>query len=112
MMAASARGSGTRALDSSNLKRGCCTSFRAAAFAAAFRRAAEDLRFFGVAFLVAAGFLAVAVGRLAVVCAADDSSGSPSVSTAAKRQIDRMFLNSRALITGNPLRDSLLRQVS
>src|SRR5678809_511806 len=114
MIAASARGSGTSAPDSSNLKRGCCTSFRAAALAAAFareRRRRADLAE-EVGFLAVAAAFLVAVGRFAVVGAAEEISGTPSASTAAMRQIDRRFLNSCARITGNPFGDRLLRLVS
>jgi hypothetical protein len=54
--------------------------------------------------------LAAVVVVLRVV-APDEMSGTPSVSTAATRQIDLTFLNSRARFTGNPLRDRLLQRV-
>jgi hypothetical protein len=122
MIAASARGSGTSAPDSSNLNRGCCASFKAAAFARARALrvlAATGLRAVVAVFLVVvAALLAVvaaffvAVGFFAVVWPAHDACGTPTASTAAKRQIDRRFLNSRARITGNPFSDRLLRRVS
>src|SRR5688572_11085661 len=115
MMAASARMSGTSAPKSSNLKRGCWASasaFAAAAaraLASAARRARADLAEYAGFFLVGGAFF-VAVAELDGLVWADAcvAAGSPKASTAATRQIGRTLLNSRARITGNPLRNNLL----
>src|SRR6185503_3120421 len=124
MMAASARTSGTTLPVSSNLKRGSSASRRAAACCAARTRAARNRRLRAVDFVV---FEAVVAFRTAVLLAvvaeavflavvvpvaALDGSGTPTAVIAVRTQIRRAAVVNRSRITGKPLYDRLLRNVS
>ena len=137
MIAASARTSGTTLPVSSNLNRGSSAS-RSAAACAARRRDARTwrLRAAAVAFVVleavvafeavvvleavvvfrTAGLLAVeleAVFRPVVVrVAALDGAGTVTAVIAVRTQISRAVAANRTRITGKPLCDRLLRNVS
>src|SRR4026209_262300 len=123
MIAASARMSGTTLPVSSKLKRGLRASRRAAACCAARTRAARirrlravDLAFEAVVAFRTAGLRAVGVETvfLAVVVpvAALDSAGTPTAVIAVRTQISRVAAANRTRITGKPLCDRLLRNVS
>src|SRR5262245_232637 len=118
MMAASARMSGTRAPLSSSLNRGCWASANCRACVAARARAldlaAEVERFLSVRRLGVVRLAEVLADLLVDlrVVAADDSTGAPTAKTVVSRQISRAVLKSRARITGNPLSNSLLPNVS
>src|SRR4029450_738854 len=124
MIAASARTSGTTLPVSSNLKRGSSASRSAAACCAARRRDAPRRRLRAVDFVVleavlvfrTAGLLAVeleTVFRPVVVrVAAPDGAGTPTAVIAVRTQISRAVAANRTRITGKPLCDRLLRNVS
>src|SRR5215510_16074957 len=127
MMAASARTSGTTLPVSSNLKRGSSASRSAAACCAARTRAARTRRlravdvadfvvFDAVVVFRTAGLPAVEVEtvlRVVVVrVAAPDGAGTPTAVIAVKTQIRRAAAANRTRITGKPLYDRLLRNVS
>src|SRR5262249_46752086 len=119
MMAASARMSGTTLPLSSNLKRGCMASRWAAAACAARLRATVARRVAAVLFratgfrAVVAVFLVVDADFVAVEpVAALVRMGSPTAETNANTQMSLAAAEDRVRITGKPLRDRLLRNVS
>src|SRR5512138_3584875 len=124
MMAASARTSGTTLPVSSNLKRGSSASRSAAACCAARAHAARRRRLRAVDFVafeavvvfLTAGLLAVEVEtvlRVVVVrVAALVGAGTPTAVIAVRTQISRAAAANRTRITGKPLYDRLLRNVS
>jgi hypothetical protein len=120
-MAASARMSGTTLPASSSLKRGSMASRSAAAWTAALPRTERARRRAAAALDAAApdtaGFFSVSfVGadELSVDCrtAAFAIAGTPRAVTATTQQISRIVAQNRFRITGNPLGDTLLRNVS
>src|SRR5262245_51913488 len=124
MMAASARTSGTTLPVSSNLKRGSSASRSAAACRAARRRDARARRLLAVDFVVfavvvvslTAGLRVVAVETafraVVVPVAALEGAGTPIAEIAERTQIRRATAANRCRITGKPLCDRLLRNVS
>src|ERR1051325_6774776 len=124
MIAASARTSGTTLPVSSNLKRGSSASRRAAACCAARTRDARTRRLRAVDVVVleavvafrTAGLRAVARDAVffAVVVrvAALDGAGTPTAVIAVRTQISRAAAANRTRITGKPLCNRLLRNVS
>src|SRR6185369_5918316 len=128
MIAASARTSGTTLPVSSNLKRGSRASRSAAACVAARARAARSRRlravdavvdfvvFEAVVVFRTAGLPAVEVEtvlRVVVVrVAAPDGAGTPTAVIAVRTQMRRAAAANRTRITGKPLYDRLLRNVS
>src|SRR5688572_25575700 len=120
MMAASARTSGMSDPTSFSLNFGCAASLSAAAArarAAWARRALATAAALGFFFpRVSFGFGALAPRGAAVVVAVDvwatASTGSPTAANVANAQISRTILKSRAGVTGKPLIDKLLQNVS